>query len=97
MIAHVRAKDILKLAGDVCLWLVFGCAMCDCTFAHFLKQNDQIMLFLGLRNILGFFNVLSCLRSSYTGNDVLKGPTINDVGPFFQIYDPLPPLVGSNY
>ena len=26
-----------------------------------------------------------------------KGPSINDVGPFSRIYDPLPPLVGSGY
>ena len=41
-----------KCAGCACVRLVLWRAMCDRTFAHFLEQNDQIMLFFVLKNIL---------------------------------------------
>ena len=43
--AEVRAERVLQLCVRcACVQLVLGCAMCDRTFAHFLVQNNQIML-----------------------------------------------------
>ena len=41
--AEVRAERYLELCVRcACVWLVFGRAMCDRTFAHFFEQNDKI-------------------------------------------------------
>ena len=47
-----------KCAGCVCVWLVFGRAMCHRTFAHFLEQNCLKMLLFVLKS-----NVLSMVVS----------------------------------
>ena len=41
-----------KCAGCACVWLVFGRAICDHNFAHFLQQNWQKMLLFVLKTIL---------------------------------------------
>ena len=43
----------LKCAGCACVRPFFGRAVCDCTFAHFLRQNCQKMLLFALKTILG--------------------------------------------
>ena len=66
-----------------CVRLIVGGAMCDRTFAHFLEQNDQIML-LVQKNIpffrtfftvferpFLFLNIISCFRTSFS---VLERP-----------------------
>ena len=41
--AEVRAERFLELCVRcACVWLVFGSAMCDRTFAHFFEQKDKI-------------------------------------------------------
>ena len=41
-----------KCAECACVRLVFVCAMCDPTFAHFLEQNCQKLLLFILKTIL---------------------------------------------
>ena len=57
-----------------CVRLVFGCAMCDRTFAHFLELNDQ----------------MSChgyKKYSKTSYPILEHPKII-LQPFYSVLDP---------
>ena len=53
--AEVRAQRFLELCVRcACVRLVFGRAMCDCTFAHFFEQKDKIL------HLRTSFPVLEC-------------------------------------
>ena len=82
--AEVRAERGLQLCVVyACVRLVFGRAMCDHTFAHFLEQKQPNNAIIGqriftfrksypiLEHHFLFLNIISCFRTSFS---VLERP-----------------------
>ena len=59
--------------------------------AEFISLAIYILSLIILKDIFGKFFFL------YFNEPNAKGPSINDVGPFFRFYDPLPPPYSSFY
>ena len=63
---EVRAERFLELCMRcACLWLVLGCAMCDILHTFWTKGQDLERLFLFLKVLFLFYNVLSCFKTSF--------------------------------